>query len=198
VSDHIWHSSSTVEYQFDWKIYMEIFLDLYHVNSYHPGLRSSIDCNTFEWILEEGWCCQTAEFSKTMSTIENYSRLFDIYKESGLFNSTKYGAIWLGIYPNTMIEYYPGAITVSTVWPTAPGKCVNFLDWYYEKDLVEKFPDFPEIQQKAFIMTADEDEEIGMKLQKGVSLQDKPFVVKNHPVEEAGFNHFHKWLKKHS
>ena len=35
----------TIIANFDWKIFYETFLDLYHIRSYHPGLRNIVDIN---------------------------------------------------------------------------------------------------------------------------------------------------------
>lgn len=188
------HSKSNVYYNFDWKIFMEIFQDLYHVQSYHPGLRSLTDCKTFNWIFGKDWCCQTAKINKSWPTEPGHKKLYELYKELGYYDSETYGAIWLGIYPNIMIEYYPGSIVVSIVKPVSPGKCINYLEFYYEKSIpVDKANSLASIHNETFMKTADEDEIIGNKMQKGLELLSKPFFAHNHPVEEAGYVHFHNW-----
>jgi len=195
IQDYQWHSGSRLSYAFDWKIFMEIFLDLYHVAPYHPGLRSLTDCNTFDWIFGKHWSCQTAKFNRDWPNELGYRELYKLYQKSGHYDSAIYGAVWLGIYPNIMIEYYPGSIVVSTVWPDGQGKCVNHLDFYYETWLLEKFPEFPAVFQNTFMTTADEDEEIGLRMQEGLSLTKTPFKSMNHKIEEAGYQHFHQWLQ---
>lgn len=196
ITNHSWHSSSTVRYHFDWKIFMEIFLDLYHVQSYHPGLSSLTDCKTFDWVFGDNWSCQTAMFNRRHAKDPSYQDLDDLYKTTGHYDTAVYGSVWLGIYPNIMIEYYPGCIVISTVWPDGPGRCINHLEFYYEKGLLEKIPEFATIQQKCFMITADEDEEIGLRMQTGLSLRKDPFLAQNHPIEEAGYAHFYNWINK--
>ena len=198
ISGYKWHSSASIDYGFDWKIFMEIFLDLYHVQSFHPGLRSLTDCQSFGWVFGRNWSCQTASFNRKTADTEDYKELQSMYRATGHFDTAKFGAVWLGIYPNTMIEYYPGCMVVSTVWPLAPGRCRNNLEFYYEDGLLERWPEFANIQQKCFMSTADEDEIIGLRIQKGLSLSNDPFNAHNHPTEEAGFEHFHGWLLRQS
>lgn len=190
-----WHSRQQLVYAFDWKIFMEIFLDLYHVRSFHPGLSSLTDCSSFDWQFGQNWSCQTGAFNRGMIRDPAYDELYALYKQTGHYDTAEYGAIWLGIYPNTMIEYYPGCLVVSTVWPSGAGRCVNYLDFYYENGLLEKHPDFADIQQKCFMVTADEDEVIGLRMQEGLSLTTEPFLSMNHPIEEAGYAHLHAWLQ---
>lgn len=192
---HEWHSSQVISYGFDWKIFMEIFLDLYHVQTFHPGLRSLTDCKTFDWVFGKNWSCQTALFNRNVPDTAWYKELYRYYHASGHHASATYGAVWLGIYPNTMIEYYPGCMVVSTVWPDGAGRCKNHLEFYYEKGLLERFPGFADVQQKSFMVTADEDEIIGTRIQAGLRFTSSPVEVHSHPTEEAGFTHFHGWLR---
>lgn len=187
-------SHHSLEYNFDWKIFYEIFLDLYHVKPVHPGLRSLTDCDTFDWKFGKDWSCQTALFNKNTPSEENYRQLYEIYKRTGHYESAKYGAVWLGIYPNIMLEYYPGCFVVSTVWPNGSGKCINYLDFYYETGLLEDEPTFYDIHQRCFMDTAKEDEEIGLRISKGRSLLSDTITMFNHTSFEAGTKHFYNWL----
>lgn len=194
ISKYQFHSRTRIEYQFSWQIFMEIFLDLYHVKSFHPGLRSLTDCDKFEWVFGEHWACQTGGFKKEWPTESNYQALYKLYQSLGYYDTAQYGAVWLGIYPNIMIEYYPGCIVVSTIWPNGPGKSINHLEFYYESGLVERCPEFPGVQQRSFMVTADEDEQIGNAMQRGRSLYTGPRSSFNHPLEEAGYSQFYSWL----
>lgn len=196
IENYTLHSRSSVQYNFDWKIFMEIFQDLYHVQTYHPGLRSLTDCKTFDWVFGKDWCCQTAKMNKSWPSEPGHEKLYSLYKNIGLYDSAVYGAIWLGIYPNIMIEYYPGSIVVSIVKPISPGKCVNYLEFYYDNTIPKnKIEELARIHNETFMKTADEDEIIGIKMQTGLELLSKPFFAHNHPVEEAGYEHFHSWLQ---
>jgi len=195
ISNYKWHSHESLTYNFDWKIFMEIFLDLYHVRSFHPGLRSLTDCSQFEWAFGEEWICQAGRFRHQTPKEPNYKGLYEFYENTGLHNKSKYGAVWLCVYPNIMIEYYPGSIIISTIWPNGHGKCTNHLEFYYETGLLDKFPKFAEVNKSFFMLTADEDEEIGNRIQEGRSLV-KTYKVKNHPFEEAGYQPFYEWLNK--
>jgi choline monooxygenase len=195
MSNYEWESSQVISYGFDWKIFMEIFLDLYHVQSFHPGLKSLTDCKTFDWVFGKNWSCQTALLNKDVPGTGWYQELYRYYRASGHYENAKYGAVWLGIYPNTMIEYYPGCMVVSTVWPDGAGRCKNHLEFYYEKGLLERLPGFADVHQKCFMVTADEDEIIGNRIQEGLGLAASLVGVHSHPTEEAGFTHFHGWLR---
>jgi choline monooxygenase len=194
VSNYVFEARHTMEYDFSWQIFMEIFLDLYHVQSFHPGLRSLTDCKKFNWVFGNNWICQTGRFNKEWPLEPNYAALYSAYKNIGYYDSAEYGAVWLGIYPNIMIEYYPGSIVVSTIWPNGANKCINHLEFYYDKTALEKLPEFPHLLERTFMVTADEDELIGKSIQAGRALYTGPLGLFNHPIEEAGYAPFYKWL----
>jgi choline monooxygenase len=196
IDNYNWHSHQKLEYNFSWTIFMEIFLDLYHVKSFHPGLRSLTDCKDFAWSFGDNWLVQTGSFRREMPLEPTYKNLYDFYVKNKTYDTAKFGAVWLLIYPNIMIEYYPGCIVVSTVWPNGQHKCINYLDFYYEKNLLDIYPNFADAMFDCFMVTANEDEEIGQRMQAGRALTHNRLPLFNHPTEEVGYTPFFNWLDK--
>ena len=46
------------EYQFNWKAFMEVYLELYHVGPFHPGLGKFVDPTVYTWKFGERWSTQ--------------------------------------------------------------------------------------------------------------------------------------------
>lgn len=189
-----WVSGDVLSYAFSWRVFMEIYLDLYHVAPAHPGLGSLADPRGFAYVEGSEWSCQTARYNAATARSEPYGHLQELYKRLGLHDAESHGSIWLGIYPNTMIEHYPGTLVVSTVWPAGPGRCTNNLEFYHEPRVLDACPEFPEVFQRAFMQTADEDEQIGLRFQAGRSSLVRPVMAWNHDPEESGIAHFHRWM----
>lgn len=186
---------TSISYGFDWKVFMEIYLDLYHVAPFHPGLGNLTDPRGFGYHEGRGWSCQTAAFNRPERVDPSYRDVADVYRATGLWDSSRFGAVWLGIYPNTMLEFYPGVVVVSTVWPDGPGRCTNHLDFFYDPGVLDHCAAFPEIFERYFMRTADEDEEIGLRLQAGRAMADQWLPANHHDPEESGIAHFHAWLR---
>ena len=47
----------------------------------------------------------------------------------------KFGAIWLTLYPNIMVEWYPHVLVVSTPWPRGSQKTTNVVEFYYPEEI---------------------------------------------------------------
>lgn len=69
------------------------------------------------------------------------------------------GSVWVTIFPHLMLEWYPGVIVLSQVFPhpSDPSRCKVYHDFYYDQELLAH-PDFIATQQVAFHTTGDEDE----------------------------------------
>ena len=78
-----------------------------------------------------------------------------------------HGAIWLTLYPNIMIEWYPHVLVVSTLYPRGPQSTTNVVEFYYSEDVVLFEREFVEAEQAAYWETAIEDDEIALRMDRG-------------------------------
>ena len=46
------------ECAFNWKTFLEIYLELYHVQPFHPGLQEFVDAGNYKWGFGERWSYQ--------------------------------------------------------------------------------------------------------------------------------------------
>jgi phenylpropionate dioxygenase-like ring-hydroxylating dioxygenase large terminal subunit len=102
----------------------------------------------------------------------------------------KYGAIWLTIYPNIMVEWYPNVLVVSTVWPNGPQKTTNVVEFYYPEDIA--------LFEREFIETCAEDDEIALRMDAGRKILLDRGVNEVGPYQspmEDGMQHFHEWYR---
>jgi len=190
-----------LESNFDWKIFLEIYLDLYHVRSAHPSLRSVIDINDYKYSFGDGWSCMHAHIDNVGSKLKKYEkahRWVSACEELGLFN-TPCKIIWLVIYPNVMLEIYPGCIIVSQVYPNGIGKNKSTLEFYFDNEIMNINPDFAQITYDFWMETADEDEEICEQIQEGrknMTAICNKLPLFNHTVEEAANTHWFEWMRE--
>jgi phenylpropionate dioxygenase-like ring-hydroxylating dioxygenase large terminal subunit len=107
--------------------------------------------------------------------------------------------MWFIYFPNVMLEWYPHALVVSTVWPRGPEKCVNYVEFYYKEDVAESQRELIELHQHAYDETAREDAEICQRSQDG----RKALWQMGHdhcgpcqtPMED-GIGHFYDFLRR--
>jgi choline monooxygenase len=187
-------------YDFDWKTFIEVYLEDYHVVPFHPGLGHFVDCKNLEWQYGDRFSVQTVgvlnKLKRAGSPIYEqwHAEVLNAYGQS----SPEYGAIWLTYYPSLTLEWYPNVLVVSNIIPTAPGKCMNVVEFYYPKAILEAFPNYAKAQQAAYMETAIEDQEICERMQQGREALSRDQKNECGPYLEHledGLEHFNYWLR---
>ena len=190
-----------MEGNYNWKTFIEVYLEDYHVQPFHPGLSSLVDCNNLQWDFGDWYSVQTVGLAHQlqMSGSQAYERwhraIVDYYQGT----LPKYGAIWLTYYPNVMIEWYAHTLIVSTLIPLGPNKTKNIVEFYYPEEIALFEPEFVEAEQAAYMETAKEDDEIIMRMEEGRFALYQSGINEVGPYQsplEDGMPHFHKFLRR--
>lgn len=200
------HSKQVHECNYNWKTFIEVYLEDYHVDVFHPGLRSVVDCSSLEWEFGEQYSAQRVGRSKIIKPgSAKYMTWIEELKDYRALSGTKpeenLGAIWLTIYPNIMVEVYEEAIMISTLVPISPTKTKNIVEFFYREDIAEFEPALVKAHQAAYMETCIEDDDIAERMDAGrKSLLDsgKPELDKVYyqAEMEAGMKHFHEYIDK--
>lgn len=190
---------SAQNYNFNWKIFIEVYIDNYHVEPFHRGLRDLVNMKDLRWDIGKNHSAQIVGVSPNLQRAgtENYQKWQDLMLSYNHGQAPEYGAIWFLYYPNIMIEHYPYMLAISTIIPEGPEQCKNIVEFYYPQDIFSDHPDFIIASQKAYNETAVEDEEICHRMHQGrksLYLQQQQEVSPFHPLMEQGMPYFHQFL----
>jgi len=188
------------ECDYNWKTFIEVYLEDYHVEPFHPGLGSFVTCDDLRWEFGQDFSVQTVGVHRGLST--SGSPAYQKWQEQVLkFRDgvvPPYGAIWLTIYPNIMVEWYPHVLAVSTVWPNSPQKTTNIVEFYYPEEIVLFEREFIEAERAAYMETCVEDDEIARRMDAGRRILMDRGVNEVGPYQspmEDGMQHFHEWYR---
>lgn len=201
MEDYRHYRSMSEVYEMNWKVFMEVFIDNYHVPFVHPGLRSFVDWRSQFWEIGDWYSGQFVKINPNFASkaVAHYQEYGALVAEAFAGQKPDFGAIWVALYPNLMFERYPGMIIISTIDPIDAERCVNHLDFFHPKTVVERHPEFPAIAQRAYLETASEDKTIALSMQKGrTALQTRADTSINphHPLMEAGLPSFYTYLRQ--
>jgi choline monooxygenase len=143
------------ECNYNWKTFIEVYLEDYHVGPFHPGLGGFVTCDDLRWEFKENYSVQTVGVAKPTGRAGTpvYQRWQDALNTYRNGQAPKYGAIWLTYYPHIMVEWYPHVLTVSTLHPMGVGKTMNMVEFYYPEEIVAFEREFVEAQQAAYMET---------------------------------------------
>ena len=139
------------ECDYNWKTFIEVYLEDYHVGPYHPGLGQFVTCDDLRWEFNPQYSVQTVGVANRLGRAGSpvYQRWQEALLKYRDNKPPKYGAIWLTYYPNVMVEWYPHVLTVSTLHPIGPQKTLNMVEFFYPEDIVAFEREFVEAQQAA-------------------------------------------------
>ena len=97
----------------NWKVYVDNFLEGYHVPMVHPALADVVDYRNYEVELFDWYSLQHSPLQAGD----------DIYGAGT--------AYYYFVYPNVMLNVMPGRLQTNRVLPLGPGRCRVEFEWFY-------------------------------------------------------------------
>jgi len=197
-SGYAFHSRREHVCNYNWKTFIEVYLDDYHVRPFHPGLGNFVDCTKLDWQFGENYSVQSVGIFNKLKTpgTEIYKLWHKALLNYRHGNVPEFGAIWLTIYPNIMVEWYPEVLVISTLWPETPQRTRNIVDFYYPEEIVHFESEFVEAHQAAYMETCYEDDEIAERMDRGrrfnMSLNFHDVGPMHNPME-LGLKYFYEY-----
>ena len=189
------------ECNYNWKTFIEVYLEDYHVGPFHPGLGNFVTCDDLQWQFGSEYSVQTVGVAPTFAKpgSDVYRKWHEVLLNYQGGEQPTRGAIWLTYYPHIMVEWYPHVLTVSTLHPISAGKTLNMVEFYYPEEIVAFEREFVEAQRAAYMETAIEDDEIAERMdagRKALMLRGDNEVGPYQSPMEDGMQHFHEWYRK--
>lgn len=185
---------------YNWKTFIEVYLEDYHVGPFHPGLGNFVTCDDLQWQFAPEYSVQTVGVAPSFAQpgTEAYKKWHEVLLNYQGGKLPEQGAIWLTYYPHIMVEWYPHVLTVSTLHPISPTQTMNVVEFYYPEEIAAFEPEFIAAQQAAYMETAVEDDEIGERMDAGrralLERGDNEVGPYQTPMED-GMEHFHHWYR---
>ncbi len=188
------------ECAYNWKTFIEVYLEDYHVGPFHPGLGQFVSCDELSWHYGENHSVQIVGINSglTRPGTPTYRAWHEQVMRLSNGVSPRHGAIWLTLYPNVMVEWYPQVLVVSTLVPRGPQHTTNIVEFYYPEEVALFERDFVEANRAAYMETCVEDDEIALRMDAGrralYERGENQVGPYQSPMED-GMQHFHEWLR---
>ena len=188
------------ECRYNWKSFVEVYLEDYHVVPFHPGLGSFVSCDDLTWEFGREYSVQTVGIHKGLSKpgSPTYRKWHDAVLSFHGGQEPAHGAIWMLAYPNLMLEWYPGVLVVSTLIPRGPQHTTNIVEFYYPEEIALFEREFVEAERAAYMETAREDDEIAERMDAGRKVLLDRGVSEVGPYQSPmgdGMRCFHEYLR---
>jgi phenylpropionate dioxygenase-like ring-hydroxylating dioxygenase large terminal subunit len=200
-STHVLDRVEIHECSYNWKSFIEVYLEDYHVVPFHPGLGQFVTCDDLKWEFGDWYSVQTVGVNNRLAragtkTYERWHKaVLDYYRGE----MPPHGAIWMVYYPNIMLEWYPHVLIVSTLIPRGVDRTTNVVEFYYPEDIALFEREFVAAEQAAYMETAVEDDEIAERMDAGRRALYRQSRSEEGPYQspmENGMQHFHEFLRR--
>ena len=171
------------DYEMDcnWKVYIDNYMEGYHLPSVHPSLNRELDYSAYEVSLFDRYSLQTSPIRGP----ENESTVDRRYKQREGDMAAEY--YW--VYPNWMLNCYPDNMSLNIVLPLGHQKCVAVFLWFFEEERLKS--DATETTYKFSDEIQLEDGHICEVVQRNLRSQSYDrgrYSVK----QEKSLHHFHR------
>ncbi|MDY7577954.1 aromatic ring-hydroxylating dioxygenase subunit alpha [Herbaspirillum sp. RTI4] len=188
------------ECNYNWKTFIEVYLEDYHVEPFHPGLGNFVSCDDLRWEFGKNYSVQTVGVNHGLAKSGSpvYRKWQEQVLKMGNGVPPAQGAIWLTLFPNIMIEWYPHVLVVSTLWPNGPQQTTNVVEFYYPEEIALFEREMIEAERAAYMETCVEDDEIALRMDAGRQILLKRGMNQVGPYQspmEDGMQHFHEWYR---
>lgn len=179
ISNFKYHSRKSYKLNCNWKVYIDNYLEGYHIPFVHPKLNKVIDYKSYKTELYEGYSIQWALIDPELSPYEKNQK------------SNNSFAFYFTIYPNILLNIAPGRLQTNIIKPDSPNSCTVHFDYYFgdiPAENIKKDFDFSEEVQL-------EDIQICEEVQKGI--ESRAYNIgRISKKSEQGLHHFQSYYKK--
>jgi choline monooxygenase len=169
----------------NWKVYVDNYLEGYHIPIAHPGLMREIDYAQYRTDTYRYYSQQFAPI-RAMKAEETTERFY----ASG---TGPQQAAYFWIFPNLMLNIYPDNISTNLIVPLAHDKTLTIFEWFFHDASNSKVQE--RIQRAIAFSDEVQQEDIGLceNVQRG--LRSSTYDRGRYSVKrENGVHHFHMLL----
>src|ERR1700686_3473759 len=170
----------------NWKVYVDNYLEGYHIPIAHPGLMREIDYAGYRTETFRYYSQQFAPI-RAMKSEDKGERLY----APGTIGLQE--ALYFWVFPNLMVNIYPDNVSTNVILPISQDKTLTIFEWFFHdagsaatRERVRKAVEFSDQVQQ---------EDIGLceSVQRG--LRSSTYDRGRYSVRrENGVHHFHMLL----
>jgi choline monooxygenase len=169
----------------NWKVYVDNYLEGYHIPVVHPSLHKEIDYDEYRVEPHRYWSLQHAPLRPVAAAVGDRK-----YVPAEAGEQAQY--YWL--FPNVMLNVYQGQMQTNVVLPRGHDRCEVVFEWYAAAPPADASTDPQWTKLVAFSdEIQDEDIEICVQVQK--NLRSRAYDRGRYSaLREPGVHHFHSLL----
>jgi choline monooxygenase len=179
------YRSADYEVQCNWKVYVDNFLEGYHIPLVHPGLFREIDYGAYR--------VETGRYHSKQHAPLRAGNDESVYRRPASTGAGELQALYYWVFPNLMLNVYPDNLQTNLILPLGPERTLTRFEWYVVEP---ERPGLDEDFQGSFAFSDSvqaEDIAVCEDVQRG--LRSRHYRAGRYSVRrENGVHHFHGLL----
>jgi choline monooxygenase len=176
LADYGLHQRVDYEIACNWKVYVDNFLEGYHVPHVHPALNRLLDYRSY--------ATETADWHSLQSS--------PLDSDDALYGEGE--ALYYWLWPNTMLNLLPGRLQTNRVLPLGVDRCRVRFDFYYRQDADAAARARQDADREFSDAVQQEDIVVCEDVQRGMASGSYQPGRLN-PLRETGVHHFHELVR---
>lgn len=161
----------------NWKVYVDNYLEGYHIPIVHPGLMKELDYAAYRTETHRNHVLQVSPIKAAGGRLRGGDEADE-------------AAYWW-VFPNLMLNVYPDNFSTNLIVPLGPERTLTIFEWFFRE------PERPDVAKRVeeTVRFSDEiqleDVAICEAVQRG--LRSKTYLRGRYsPKRESGVHHFHR------
>ena len=145
------HRRVVYEIKANWKVYIDNYMEGYHLLPVHPGLAKILDVSGYTTALEGN---KVLQYGPLVSENNPYH--------------TGGAAYYYQVFPNLMLNILPGRLQMNSILPVDADHCLTVFDFYYSETDETRLKTLAKDDLEISDVVQREDIDICEKVQKGL------------------------------
>ncbi len=168
----------------NWKVYVDNYLEGYHVPVAHPSLMRELDYLNYRTITYRYHSLQDAPIRKTSSHVEG---------RRYTSNDEQTEALYYWVFPNLMLNIYPDNLSTNLIIPLGPERTLTIFEWFFHDPETDRVKE--KIRRTVAFSDEIQQEDIYLCQTVQLGLRSRSYDRGRYSVRrENGVHHFHGLL----
>jgi choline monooxygenase len=173
VSDYVLERIDEEEHDLNWKVFLEVYLEDYHIGVVHPGFRALVEPNDLRAALSavggDRFFCEQVNVRWPLppAGTPNFAEFQKILTDILAGRRPPFAAIWLCLFSGQLVEWYPFAVVVTTYQPLSPTRTRLRSEYYFDRHIAETRRDYVEVGLATLDEVTSEDHAAAVTLHNG-------------------------------
>ena len=125
-SNYVLERVDEEEHDLNWKVFLEVYLEDYHISAVHPGFRVFVDPadvrGAFQAVGGERFFCEQVNVRWPLppAATPKFAAYQKILMDVLASRRPPFAAIWICLFSGHLVEYYPFTMVATTYTPLSP------------------------------------------------------------------------------